>query len=235
MEKFIEPKVIFEDEWLLVVDKPSGMVVNRCETQKENMTLEDWLEAKKIGLDAERNGIVHRLDKETSGLLVVAKTQAVMDQLQAAFKQRQVQKEYFALVHGRVLPGEGEINMPITRNPFNRKRFGVFAGGRESMTHYKTERNFGDDYTLVRVQPKSGRTHQIRVHFKYLNHPLVSDDLYGGRKTARNDRRWCPRLWLQAAGLSLIHPQTQQKMHWQVPVAADLQESLLCLNGAKRN
>lgn len=231
----MEPKIIFEDQWLLVLDKPSGMVVNRCETQKEGVTLEDWLEVKKIGLDTERNGIVHRLDKETSGLLVVAKNQEIMNQLQAAFKQRQVQKEYLALVHGSLPLGEGEINAPITRNPFNRKRFGVFVGGRESVTRYRTEKNWGKQYSLVRVWPKTGRTHQIRVHFKYLNHPLVSDELYGGRKTAKNDRQWCPRLWLQAVGLSLIHPQMQRQMQWQTQIAADLKESLLCLNGAKHN
>ena len=105
----MEPKIIFEDEWLLVVDKPSGMVVNKCETQKGGGTLEDWLEENKIGIGVERNGIVHRLDKETSGLLVVAKDQAMMDQLQAAFKERRVQKEYLALVHGKVSPSEGEL------------------------------------------------------------------------------------------------------------------------------
>lgn len=226
----MEPKIVFEDEYLLAINKPSGMVVNRSETTRQGLTLQDWLAKKGIGLKVERNGIVHRLDKETSGVLIIAKNNQIMKRLQQQFKLRQVSKEYLCLVHGRVRPAEGTIKAPITRNPFNRKRFGVFVGGRAAQTDYKIVAEYRQSnkasLTLVRVKPKTGRTHQIRVHFKYLSHPVVADELYAGRKTARNDRVWCPRLFLHAQKLSLVHPVINSQMLIEAELPADLKAVL---------
>jgi len=218
-------KVIYEDDFLLAVDKPSGMVVNRSQTSKDN-TLQDWLYAQGFGKGIEREGIVHRLDKETSGILLVAKTKESMENLQNQFKERQVTKMYIALVHGRLRPEKGEIKAAVSRNPFNRKKMGVFVGGKESFSRYQVVSDYENkegQYSLVNVWPKTGRTHQIRVHMKYLNHPLVADDLYAGRKTSRNDRKWCKRLFLQAKRIRFSHPETGKKQLLEVNLADDLE------------
>lgn len=221
----MEPIIVFEDKTLLVVDKPAGMIINQAETTKGIVTLQDWLiKLKKIKLD--RAGIVHRLDKETSGLLVVAKTESTMQALQKQFKDRTVQKTYWCLVHGQVKPKEGEINAPINRNPFNRKRFGVFIGGREAKTEYQVLDYYSYqqlDLSLLAVKPKTGRTHQIRVHLKHLGYPLVADEWYAGRKTSQSDRQWCPRLFLHAKELCLIHPISGQQQQFKTELAVDLQ------------
>jgi 23S rRNA pseudouridine1911/1915/1917 synthase len=245
VEKMVmEPKVIFEDEYLLAVDKPAGMVVNRAETTKGKVTLQDWLEDNFqlpiFNFQLGRSGVVHRLDRETSGVLLVAKTPAVLAALQKLFKERKIQKTYLTLVHGQVRPVEGEIKAPISRNPFNPRRFGVFLGGREAVTNYQLQARFEredaklkrkEDFSLLEVYPKTGRTHQIRVHFKHIGHPLVADCWYGGRKTARRDRLWCPRLWLQAMALELIHPVLEKKLALKTELADDLQ---LVLKSLKR-
>lgn len=225
-------KKIFEDESILVVNKPSGMVVNRAETTRHMVTLEDWLETEGYGAGVDRHGVVHRLDKETSGALVIAKSQAVMNGLQSQFKERRVSKTYLALVHGVLSPSEGVIKAPISRNPFNRKRFGVFLGGRESESRYEVKeelRKGNNQFSLVEVKPKTGRTHQIRVHLKHLNHAVVADTLYAGRKTARNDRQWCPRLFLHAYKLSLNHPASGSKIEFKAKLPADLETVLKSL------
>lgn len=213
------PKIIFEDNALLVLDKPSGLVVNRAETQKEE-TLEDWLAGKIPGVL--RSGIVHRLDKDTSGLLVVAKTQEAMASLQAQFKGREVVKKYLALVHGKVTPESGTIDAPLARNPFNRMRFGVFPGGREAKTDYRVLRQFAD-LTYLELSPHTGRTHQIRVHLKYINHSIVSDSIYGGRKNYQADLSFCPRLFLHATFLQIKHPVSGERREFESPLPTDLQ------------
>lgn len=218
----MEPKIIFEDDDLLVVDKPAGMIVNRAQTTKGRLTLQDWLEEeKKILID--RAGIVHRLDKETSGILVVAKSVPVMKILQEQFKSRQVKKTYWCLVHGLVVPRTGTINLPISRNPFNRQKFGVFIGGREAETSYQVlsyYHRLTEKFSLVEVKPKTGRTHQIRVHFKQIGFPLVADEWYGGRKTSKKDRVWCPRLFLQAIVIEI------NEQVFRTGLAVDLQRVL---------
>ncbi len=223
-------KIIFEDEFFLVIDKASGVVVNRAESQKAE-TLEDWAAGKFI---------VHRLDKDTSGLLLIAKTQEVLDNLQGQFKSRTVVKKYLALVHGVVEPSEGSINAPIERSPFNRMHFGVFPGGREAETGYKVLSHAGLDpasiqidsglrrndkvYTLLELTPRTGRTHQIRVHMKYINHPVVSDPIYGGRKNIQADLKFCPRLFLHATYLKINHPKTSEILEFNSPLPPDLQQ-----------
>ncbi len=228
----MEPKIIFEDSEILVLDKPAGMVVNRAESVK-GMTIQEWVEKKfeiynlKFETDSEeetfvnRAGIVHRLDKETSGLLLVAKTSEAFALLQAQFAKREVKKKYTALVHGIVVDDGGRIEADLARLPWNRERFGVVDEGRNSVTEYEVikryqreatqskQRKFpGRDFgfTLLELRPLTGRTHQIRVHLKSIGHPVVADEFYAGRKTAREDRTWCPRLFLHAKEISFRHP-----------------------------
>lgn len=214
------PKVIFEDNQILVIDKPYGWVVNSAETTADTETVQDWIEKNwdffSSGDDQNfhwRRGIVHRLDKETSGILLVGKTVNSFLNLQSQFKERKVKKKYLALVHGKLEPEEGIIDFPISRNPFNREKFGVFLGGRKSVTKYSVieylrlkSKPDGEYYSLVEARPKTGRTHQIRVHFKQIGHPVFADEKYGGRKTSRTDRKICPRQFLHAASISFFHP-----------------------------
>ena len=242
------PKILFEDDFVLVIDKPAGLVVNRAESVKEQ-TVQDWIENRikkyELGImngesDFEkRAGIVHRIDKETSGILLIAKTPDAFVELQRQFKDREVEKTYLALVHGEVKQKEGTINAPLGRLPWNRERFGILASGRESETSYKIIKNYElrsmnktshNSFSLVEFYPKTGRTHQIRVHAKYIHHPLVGDSLYAGRKTSRQDRTWCPRLFLHAAEITFTHPETQKKISIKSQLPNDLQKALSNLN-----
>ncbi len=228
------PKILHEDKYLLVLDKPAGWVVNRAQTVKKQ-TLQDWIEknlkSQISNLKSYRGGIVHRLDKETSGILLIAKTSEAFENLQKQFKERKVKKRYLALVHGKIEPEEGIIKAPITRNPFNRKKFGVFLGGKEAETRYKKISNFksqisNEEFTLLELEPKTGRTHQIRVHLKYIGHPVVGDEFYAGRKTVRADRRWCFRQFLHASAISFFHPETGRQVEFHSPLPKDLKNAL---------
>jgi len=235
------PQIIFEDQVLLILDKPAGLVVNRAATVKTE-TLQDWLEKKKL-IDpkqkkeapafGQRLGIVHRLDKETSGLLIVAKTPQAWRNLQKQFKERQVKKRYWALVHGQVTPPQGEISASISRHPFDRQKFGVFLGGRPAKTSYRTLKNYETKewgkFSLLELSPKTGRTHQLRVHLKYLGYPVVGDQKYAGRKRFRVDRKWCPRQFLHASFLAFAHPLTGQRVEFSSPLPADLKKALQTL------
>jgi len=234
----MEPRVIYEDECLLAVDKPSGMVVNNAKSAHKQFTLYDWIrKSKKVNIEkydkkkefVERLGIVHRLDKDTSGLLLIAKKPEYFRFLQDQFKKRLVKKTYLALVSG-VLREKGVIDAPIRRNPFNRRKFGVFIGGKSSLTEYiKVDQMIteaGEKVSLAEVYPKTGRTHQIRVHFKHINCPVISDLVYGGRKKARQNMRWCPRLFLHALKLEIKHPGTNKKLQLKTELAEDLKKVL---------
>lgn len=247
------PKIIFEDESILVVEKPAGMVVNRADTTRDALTLQDWV-LKKYGTEGteftanediivggyskseefiNRSGIVHRLDKETSGIIIIAKNVLSFVDLQKQFKAGTVKKTYQALVHGRVVPQEGEINVPLGRLPWNRKRFGVVPDGRKARTLYKVleyrELNYGkkrEEVSLVEVYPQTGRTHQIRVHFQHLNHPIFSDELYAGRKMSQNDRKILKRHFLHASKISFVHPVTGTLLSLKTGLFQDLCEFL---------
>ncbi|QQS39519.1 RluA family pseudouridine synthase [Candidatus Woesebacteria bacterium] len=226
------PRVIHDDKEFIIVDKPSGWIVNDAQTAKGQPVLQTWLDNnlkyELCGQTIYRSGIVHRLDKETSGLIIIAKTVAAFDNLQAQFKNRVVEKTYKALTHGKVNPAKGVINAPVGRLPWRRDRFGVLAGGREAFTSYETVSNYKDNknnlYSLINTFPKTGRTHQIRIHLKHLGHPLVADEFYAGRKTARNDRVWCPRLFLHACAISFKHPVTHENLNFASDLPADLQK-----------
>lgn len=237
----MEIPVIYEDNDIVVIDKPSGVVSNRAETVKSE-TVQDWM-ASKLNLPIvnsqtrfdpdnidyelyfrERYGLVHRLDKETSGLMVLAKNSNAFKELLRQFKEREIKKEYLALTHGLWTPKSGEISLPIGRARHDRQMMGIREDGRESVTNYEVEREWKNlsveeakkmkvntkgytGFTLVRFAPKTGRMHQIRVHARHVGHPLVGDDIYAGRKRSREDRKWCGRLMLQAYKLEITHPE----------------------------
>jgi 23S rRNA pseudouridine1911/1915/1917 synthase len=227
--------ILFEDGSFLVVNKPPGVVVNRAESVKGE-TVQDWLEKKRKAQSAkckvedkdfyDRAGIVHRIDKETSGVLLIAKTPQAFHELQRQFKERRVKKTYLALVHGRLTPQEGKIRAPIGRLPWNRERFGIVPGGREAVTKFIIQNSKlkinDEDVTLVELYPETGRTHQIRVHLQYINHPIVGDFLYCGRKTAREDRRHVARTMLHAAKISFTHPATGLRVAFEAPIPDDM-------------
>lgn len=233
-------KIIYEDQDLLVLNKPSGVTVNKADTTKDEFTVQDYLEEKfknnsaYLTADKEsdfykRAGFVHRIDKETSGILVVAKSPRSFENLQAQFKDRNVSKTYIALVHGHVNSSEGEISVPVGRLPWNRKRFGVLAGGKEAVTLYKTLERFEKPFTLLELNPKTGRTHQIRVHLKYFNHPIFGDSLYAGRKTSRDDRKTLERFFLHAKKIFFSHPKTGDRVEFESPLPTELENVLSIL------
>lgn len=223
-------KIIHEDTDIIIINKPSGVIVNRADTTKNEFTLQDFLDEKYLldeNLDKDtdfykRHGIVHRIDKETSGVLIVAKNIESFTNLQAQFKERRVSKTYIALVHGHVEPEEGDISVPVGRLPWNRKRFGVLAGGKEATTHYKVIEKFEKPFSLLELNPKTGRTHQIRVHLKYFNHPIFGDFLYAGRKTSREDRKVLERFFLHAKSISFFHPNDGRKVRFEAELPHEL-------------
>jgi 23S rRNA pseudouridine1911/1915/1917 synthase len=232
----MEPKIIFEDDSFFVVDKPSGWITNDADTTTTQPVLQTFMrehfEYPLKGDREMRDGIVHRLDKETSGLIIVAKTQQAFEKLQSEFKNREVSKTYTALLHGKVEPTEGEIRAEVGRLPWHRSRFGVLPGGRESTTKYKVLEYYPGNnagHSLVEFYPKTGRTHQIRIHARHIGHAIVADEFYAGRKTARNDRKWCPRLFLHAASIKFIHPETNKEVEFKSGLPEDLQNVLLTL------
>lgn len=246
--------ILYEDVYLLVINKPSGVVVNRAQSVRSE-TVQDFADvylhlsprlasvkektAESIEKDikevfSDRSGVAHRIDKETSGCLLIAKTPEVLGLLLTKFRERDMKKVYLAIVHGKIEPQEGEIKAPVGRLPWNPERFGIVSDGKESVTRYKVIRVFErpsakrkhqkalDQYCLVECYPETGRTHQIRVHLKYINHPIVGDYLYAGRKTARDDREWAPRVMLHAWKLVFDHPITGQGLEIVSPVPDDM-------------
>jgi 23S rRNA pseudouridine1911/1915/1917 synthase len=229
----MEPKIIYQDGELLVLDKPGGWVVNAADTTGKTPVIQSWLDKNfdypLIRKKDYRSGIVHRLDKETSGLLLVAKTPSSFKYLQLQFKSRLVEKTYKALLHGKLTPEKGVIRAPIGRLPWNRERFGVYPGGRQAETSYGVENYFAKDgqyFSLTNFKPKTGRTHQIRVHAKYLGHAIVSDPFYAGRKTSKIDRLWCPRLFLHAAAISFKHPIKGSSLKFECDLPEELKDVL---------
>jgi len=232
----MEPKILYEDKNFVVLDKPSGWIVNEAVTTSDQPVVQNWLKknlkSEISDLEYDRSGVVHRLDKETSGILLVAKNPDSFKNLQAQFKRREVKKTYIALVHDKVEPQEGTVVAPLGRLPWRRDRFGVLPGGRESVTNYKVSAYYmlnSTYYTLLNLYPATGRTHQIRVHLKHIRHPVVSDEAYAGRKTARNDRVWCPRLFLHASEIEFKDPNNGKKMHFKSELTQDLNSVLKIL------
>lgn len=226
----MEPKIVYEDNDLLVIDKPSGWITNNASTVTNQPVIQKWLKENfKYPIshdDLLRSGVVHRLDKETSGILLIAKTKEAFEKLQAEFKERKVEKSYLALAHGKIEPKEGTVEVTVGRLPWRRDRFGVLPGGREAKTDFQVGGYYQkgkEVFSLVKLFPKTGRTHQIRIHLKHLGHPIVADDFYAGRKISRDDRKWCPRLFLHASSISLLHPISGKRISFETKIPDDLQ------------
>ncbi len=221
--------VLFEDEHLLAIDKPPGMVVHPGAGTGGDTLVHALLSHCRGGLSGiggvERPGIVHRLDKETSGVIIVAKTDAAHRALAAQFAGRTVVKEYLALVSGVPALLSGTIRQPIGRHPRQRHRMAVLAegrGGRAAHTDWSLVEGFGKAAALVRCTLHTGRTHQIRVHLRSLGHPLLGDASYGWKADPRLPRP--PRVMLHAAHLALAHPATGRPLDLRAPPPADFRD-----------
>jgi 23S rRNA pseudouridine1911/1915/1917 synthase len=212
--------LIYEDDHLMAVNKPAGMVVHPSYGHESGTLVNAVLAHCPQTLDvggAERAGIVHRLDKDTSGLLLVAKSEAVHTALQRQFKRRRVKKTYLALVESHPSPRQGLVDAPIGRDKRRRKRMAVVRGGRQARTTYHVVELF-DDHSLVELQPETGRTHQLRVHLAWLGCPVVGDRVYGYRK----QRLLKHRHFLHAHKLELAHPTTDTPLSLVAPLPDDL-------------
>jgi 23S rRNA pseudouridine1911/1915/1917 synthase len=227
-------KVIHEDQWLIVLDKPPGLTVHPGSGQKSgtmaNALAYHFGELSRVQ-GPMRPGIVHRLDKDTSGVILVAKDDQTHHHLASQFRERFVRKEYHAVCRGRVEFDADLIDAPIGADKRMPTRMTVrFDKGRASQTYYEVVERF-PHHTYVKCMPKSGRTHQIRVHMAFVGYPLVGDKLYGGVEPALT--AFCPRQALHAHKLTFRHPQTGEVMTFEAPLPADMTALLEHLRGAK--
>lgn len=276
--------IVYEDDDIIIVNKPPYVVVNDAQTVVDQVTIQTWLDSYLkhsqttenwqglIPLDFNgeygtpeqifdvRQGIVHRLDKETSGVLILAKNPGSLVNLLAQFKSRTVHKEYLCLTHGKFTVQKDSIDVPLGRSQRDRKVFDVAVEGRKAVTDYTVEQFFPrfnetkwldlfkqnafqhvnyhyqgnhkdyfksyQGFSLVRCLPKTGRTHQIRVHMAHLQHPLVGDETYAGAKRSRADALWCARQFLHAQKISCTHPRTQEIITFEAELPTDLQTAL---------
>jgi len=227
-------EVVFEDDHLIVINKPAGLVVHPAagihSGTLANALAYHFQQLSNAG--SIRPGIVHRLDKDTSGLLVVAKTEAGHENLSDQFRAREVFKSYVALVYGVLKQESGRIEQPIARDPRNRTRMAIVPGGRGALSLYKVRRSY-NSFTLLDVELKTGRTHQIRVHLSWLKHPVVGDELYaGGRDNNIQDAqlrariRKLKRQFLHAEQLAFRHPHTGERLRFVAPLPAELADLL---------
>jgi 23S rRNA pseudouridine1911/1915/1917 synthase len=239
--------IIYEDNWLAVINKPAGMVVhpgagvaggtlaNAIAYHFKSENLEDeksQIPNPEFQIPPNRVGIVHRLDKDTSGLLVVAKTEEIHEQLSGQFREREVFKSYVALVHGAIEAKEGVIDQPIAREKHNRTKMAIRKHGRAALSLWKVRKRF-EKFTLLNVEIKTGRTHQIRVHLMSINHPVVGDETYnGGRDKTIKDIQVrqavaeLNRFFLHAERLSFTHPQTGERLDFYQPMPVELKNLL---------
>lgn len=281
-EKDLQCQIIWQDDDLAVINKPAGIVVNNADTVSEP-TIQDWWQAqlaksavktvpenwqKLLPADSEpqfgtpeqiwhlRQGIVHRLDKDTSGLLVLAKNPGALINLLAQFRTRQISKTYQCLTHGKWGILADEVSLPMARASHSHIKFAVDTDGRSAQTAYQVLQfypgftlpvqqqlrgqikaeaplrhlrktfdhliNQSEGFSLVACQPKTGRTHQIRVHMAHLKHPIVADATYLGERRLKLDSLWCPRLFLHAAEITLTHPRTGKRHEFKSDLPTDL-------------
>ncbi|WP_444887984.1 23S rRNA pseudouridine(1911/1915/1917) synthase RluD [Microbulbifer sp. JMSA008] len=233
----LDLNIVYEDDSLIVINKPAGLVVHPAAGNPDGTLLNGLLHHCPNQEMIPRAGIVHRLDKDTSGLMVVAKTLPAQVHLVDQLKQRTVSRQYDALVQGYIT-GPGRVDAPIGRHRQNRLKMAVLDfGGKEAITHYQVQQRFRA-HTLLRCKLETGRTHQIRVHMAHIRHALVGDPLYGGRPKlpAEANRELVealqgfPRQALHAAELALVHPRTGENMHWCAPMPTDMLQLLELLN-----
>ena len=228
----IEFGIIYEDDSLAVIDKPAGLIVHCTETMVSGTLVNGLLYRMKslstVG-GPMRRGIVHRLDRDTSGVMVIAKTDEAHINLMKKFERRKIKKQYVALVHGTAFGERKEIDLPVTRSPHNRKLMTARSGeGRPSFTVVEPLERF-DAVTLVKVSPATGRTHQIRVHLSAVGHPVVADKQYGGRSMQRRPTFGMKRQALHAARLGFEHPSTGEWVEFEAPLPEDMQAALAAL------
>lgn len=211
----IELEVLYEDDDCVVINKPVGVLSHSKGVFNPEATVATWLRSRLKGLSGERGGIVHRLDRATSGVMICAKTPEALSWLQKQFATRNVKKSYAAVIAGTLNPPEAIIDMPIGRNPKAPATFRVDIQGKNAKTTYKTVEQNGQ-YSLVELRPETGRTHQLRVHLSHLHHPIVGDPLYGGKPA--------DRLYLHAASLEITILQGHERKVFSVPVPREFHE-----------
>lgn len=245
--------VVYEDEYLAVINKPAGMVVHpgagvssgtlanalayKFKIKNEELKSEPGAdEQSKIENLKTKVGIVHRIDKDTSGLILVAKTQEIHEALSEQFRRREVFKSYIALVHGETDEDRGEIDAPIAREKHNRTKMAVRAHGRAALSLWKVKKRF-EKFTLLAVEIKTGRTHQIRVHLASVNHPIVGDETYNAGRdktvfdlTVRKAIQDLNRFFLHAEKLAFTHPVSGEELSFTVPLPDELTDFLDLLN-----
>ncbi len=225
-------EIVYEDESIIVINKPAGLVVHPAAGNWQGTLLNALLHHDPNLAAVPRAGIVHRLDKLTSGLLVVARTLEAQTSLVAQLQERSLTREYDAVINA-VLTGGGKVDAPIGRHPVDRKRMAVVNSGKPAVTHYRLAERFRS-HTHIKVKLETGRTHQIRVHMAHLKYPLVGDPVYGGRlrlppsssEQLQQTLRRFPRQALHASRLGLQHPQSGEYMEWQVPLPEDMEQLL---------
>lgn len=224
----VEPRIIFEDSSMLVIDKPAGMVVNDS-ASATGITIQRWFGIGGEGEFGKKGGIVHRLDKDTSGVMVLAKTEEAYEKLKKQFLERKTAKTYLALVHGKPGQSKGVVSMPIDRHPVIKTKFAISDNlSRTAITHWSVKQGW-PDYSLLELRPMTGRTHQLRVHLLHLGHPIVSDPIYGFKKQLQEDLAWCPRLFLHAERLEFSHPGSGERLTFLSQLPSELEAVLRSL------
>ncbi len=229
--------IVFEDNFLAVINKPAGMVVHpgagiSSGTLANAIAFHFGLEQSQSPQRSNRVGIVHRLDKDTSGLIVVAKDIDTHEALSAQFHDRTVYKRYIALVHGEIEENIGTVDAPIAREKHNRTKMAIRGHGRNALSLWQVKQRF-EKFTLLEVEIKTGRTHQIRVHLAHIKHPVVGDETYNGGRdknvpnlATRKAIKDLSRFFLHAEKLSFTHPQTKELLSFRCPLTAELAEFL---------
>jgi len=231
-----KPDIIYEDKDILILNKPAGLIVES--EKKEKKTLVDIL-GKKYNINLPRSGIVHRLDKDTSGLMIVAKNENALVDLQNQFASRKIKKIYYALVLGKLEPGKGRIELSLKRDPKNRTRFiaSKAKDAKEAITGYEVLNYFNvgtrhgaetrHGVSLLKAVPITGRTHQIRAHFFAIGYPIIGDQVYKNKQSFEASKKLgLNRQFLHAGEIKFIHPKTGKQMHFKCDLAEDLREIL---------
>ncbi len=230
----LDLSIIYEDSSIIVLDKPPGLVIHPAPGHQNGTLVHGLLhhcdDLSGIG-GVMRPGIVHRLDRDTSGLLVVAKNDRAHNFLSSQFKNGMINKKYLALVHGIPANSEGRIDLPISRNPVKRKEMAVSSKGKRAITEWRIEKTIADRFALLSVIIKTGRTHQIRVHMSHIGHPVVGDPVYGFKNSWWGKNRFpideiqdlIKRQMLHSAYLAFIHPDSEKFMEFHAPMPIDME------------